>query len=42
MIRLPDLAEMAGVVEVPPDKRGVEWSEIKQQARKVRVQNIVQ
>ncbi len=37
--KLPHLAELAGVVEVPPEKRGVTWADIKQQVRETRAQN---
>ncbi|WP_420432770.1 AbrB/MazE/SpoVT family DNA-binding domain-containing protein [Candidatus Poriferisocius sp.] len=40
IIRVPDMAELAGVVEVPPEKRGVPWEEIRRQIRETRAQNV--
>ena len=40
IIRVPDLAELAGVVEVPPEKRGVPWEEIRRQTRETRARNL--
>ena len=42
IIRVPDLADLAGVVEVPADKRGVPWEEIRQQVRESRAQSLAQ
>lgn len=40
IIKVPDLAELAGAVEVPPENRGVPWEEIRQEVRKARAQNL--
>ena len=42
IIRMPDLADLAGVVEVPAEKRGVPWEEIRRQVREARAQNLTQ
>ncbi len=34
--RIPDLMEIAGTVEVPPDKRGVPWKQIREETRRAR------
>ena len=33
LTKMRDLADLAGVVEVPPEKRGVPWEEIRGQIR---------
>ena len=40
IIRVPDMAELAGVVEVPPEKRGVPWEEVRRQVREARAQSL--
>lgn len=31
--KTPDVRDLAGAVEVPPDKRGLSWEEIRREAR---------
>lgn len=42
IIRVPDLADLAGVVEVPPEKSGVPWEEVREQVREARAQKLTQ
>ena len=34
--RIPDLMEVGGMFEVPPDKRGVPWKQIREETRQIR------
>ena len=38
MTRIPDLMELAGSVEVPEDKRGLSWDEIRSIVRQERAE----
>ena len=38
LARTPNLAQLAGTVEVPPDVRGLDWEEIRQRARAAQVE----
>lgn len=40
LIRVPDLADLAGSVAVPDDKRGRAWEEILTQARESRARRL--
>lgn len=36
LTRTPDLLDLAGVVPVPPDKRGADWETIREETRRQR------
>lgn len=38
LARTPNLIELAGAVEVPPDVRGLAWEEIRERARAAQVE----
>lgn len=40
IIRVPDLADLAGAVQVPEDKRGAAWEEIVRHTRQSRAQSL--
>ena len=37
--RIPDITEMAGSFEVPPEKQGASWEEIREETRRIRASN---
>jgi antitoxin PrlF len=39
LARTPDLLDLAGAVEVPAEKRGASWDEVRQRARAARFGN---
>jgi antitoxin PrlF len=38
LARTPDLLDLAGAVDVPPQKRGVPWDEVRRRTRRARAE----